>query len=310
MRTVLPPEPSDLDRAWREIRERLIPTPVVATDLAPGALLKLESFQPTGSFKVRGALSALTAVCGDEPVVTASAGNHGLGIAYASQVTGHPATVVVSRNASPAKVAALRRFPVELVQHGESFDEAERHALDLAEQGMRFVSAYNDPHVIAGQATVGYELDVQAEGPLTVVCPVGGGGLAAGLALWGARRGDVRLVAVESHASRAVSASVAAGKVVRTQVGATIADGMSGNIEPGCVTPAILARRVHLTAVSERELMLGLRWLFTSHGLVAEGAGAAAVAALLAGRVPIHGRVVALVTGRNITPAAFAEILP
>ncbi|OLT25827.1 hypothetical protein BJF79_43965 [Actinomadura sp. CNU-125] len=296
-RKVRVPGPDDLDRAWRAVSRRLAPTPVVATDLAPGALLKLETFQPTGAFKVRGAIAALDALPAGEPAVTASAGNHGLGMGFAAAETGADVTVVVSTRASRAKVDRIAGFPVRLVQHGTTYDEAEAHALTLPG---RYVSPYNDPAVIAGQGTIGRELDAQAEGPLTVVVPVGGGGLAAGLCLWARGRADVRVVGVESAMSRGVSASVAAGRVVDVPVGDTFADGLPGNLEPGCVTPE-LVRDADLTAVTDDEIRAALRWLLREHGLVAEGAGAAGVAAVLAGRVEITGRPVVVVSGRNIT---------
>jgi threonine dehydratase len=308
-RTVRLPTSADLAAARREVSAHLTPTPVVPTSLAESALLKVETAQPTGSFKVRGALAALAALPPGGTAVTVSAGNHGLGIAHAATRTGRSAVVVVPADASPTKVAKLRRYAVELVEYGHGYDEAETHALDLARAPDRvFVSPYNDPAVICGQATIGTELDAQAPGPLTVVCPVGGGGLAAGLALWARARGDVRLIGVEAAASRAVSAAVAAGERVPVDVTDTLADGLAGNLEPGSITPQLLAG-TDFTAVTEPDLGAALRWLFTEHGLVAEGAGAAGVAAVLAGRVEIVGRLVVLLTGRNITPVQYAAAL-
>src|SRR5204863_2921806 len=156
----------------------LAPTPLVESD---GFGLKLESLQPTGSFKVRGAVAALTALDPSDPVVTASAGNHGLALAWAAERLGFDATVVVAETASPAKIAGLRRFPAALVVHGADYDEAERHALSLPG---RYVSPYNDPDVIAGAGTIASELSA-AE---TIVVPIGGGGLASGIALAGGAR--------------------------------------------------------------------------------------------------------------------------
>ncbi|MET9800366.1 pyridoxal-phosphate dependent enzyme [Streptomyces sp. NPDC006368] len=273
-------------------------------------LLKLESLQPTGSFKVRGALNALASLGPAAKVVTASAGNHGLGVAFAARALGRPVTVVLARNASPAKVSQLRRFGVDLVQVGMSFDDAEDYALKLAAQGAYYLSAYNDPEVIAGQGTIGYELDRQLEGDLTVVCGVGGGGLAAGLGLWASTRPGVRIVGVESEVSTAVSAAVHAGGDVTVDIGETLADGLAGNVEPGSVTLGLIGRHVHqLVTVSESEIRTALRHLAAERGYVAEGAGAAAVAALLAGKVEPHGRAVAVVSGRNIALPALASVL-
>ncbi|MFD0657254.1 pyridoxal-phosphate dependent enzyme [Thermocatellispora tengchongensis] len=258
-------------------------------------------------------MSALSRVPAGVRVVTASAGNHALGIAHAGRILGRPATVVVPETASPAKVDRLRRLGVDLVVTGATYDEAERHAQELAEAGAHYLSAYNDPHVIAGQATIGRELDAQlagSRGPVTVVCPIGGGGLASGLGLWAAGRPDVRVVGVEAAASTAVSAAVAAGHQVPVEVGPTIADGLAGNIEPGSVTVDLIARHVHsLVTVEEHEIHAALAHLATARGYVAEGAGAAAVAALLTGKVQGEGTHVAIVSGRNITPETLAASL-
>ncbi len=345
VRAVRVPTALDLDAAWAVLRRRLTPTPLVPTTvevpaLGPvPALLKLETMQPTGSFKVRGALAALTRLPAGERAVTASAGNHGLGTAWAAGVTGAAATVVVSRSASPAKVAALQGFPVELVQQGDSYDEAEAHALWLARgQGRRFVSAYNDPDVVAGQASIGFELDAQlterggdgpavgpdgvpvgGRAPLTLVTPVGGGGLAAGLALWGRERArrPVRLVGVEAAASSPVAAAVAAGEIVPVRVDDTLADGLAGNLEPGSVTPGLIGTDTTLASVTEEEIVAAMRWLFSRHGLVVEGSAAVGLAALLGGKVPAQALegildgypLVVLITGRNITRERYARVL-
>ncbi len=309
IRRVRRPQVSDLEAAWRLIRSSLTPTPVDAV-AGPGLLLKLETLQPTGSFKVRGAMNALAALDPATEVVAASAGNHGLGVAFAAARLGRKVTVVVPADASPAKVAAIRRFPVTLAEAGRGYDEAEARALELARQGSFYLSPYNDPHVIAGQGTIGCELAGQVAGPLTVVCPVGGGGLVAGLGLWASQRDDATIVGVEAEVSVAVSAAVRAGHQVDVVVGETIADGVSGNIEPGSVTVDVIRDHVaSLVTVTEQQIRAAIRHLAASHGIVAEGAGAMAVAAVLAGKVPANDHVVALVTGRNIALPARAGVL-
>jgi threonine dehydratase len=316
-RAVAEPTEADLERARALVAAHLPPTPVVPLELPDGRgemLAKLECLQPTGSFKVRGALAALAAVAEragpGARVVTASAGNHALGVVLASRRLGVPATVVVPRTASAAKLDALRRLGASLVEHGAGYEEAERHALRLAADGAAFVSAYNDPQVIAGQATCAWELAGQVAGELTVVVPIGGGGLLAGTALWAAGRPDVRVVGVEAAASRGLTAALRAGRVVEVPVGATLADGLAGNLEPGSVTPALVAGRVHaFAAVTEAEIEAAVRFLALGCGLVVEGAGAVGVAALLAGKVPLHGRTVVLLTGRNIAAGDLARVL-
>ena len=308
-RHVRPPTLDDLEPAWQTVHAVLEPTPLLSSTIAPDGGLNLETFQPTGSFKVRGGLSAISALPPDQRAVTASAGNHGLGIAWASARLGRQATVVVPEHSSAAKVEALRTYPIELVEHGADYEAAERHALELgAAEGVSFISPYNDPLVIAGQATIGRELDSQAPGELTVVAPVGGGGLLSGLALWARSRPGVRLAGVESSQSRGISAAVAAGHIVRVPVGDTIADGLAANLEPGSVTPGLVAA-AQLVAVDDDELRAAMRWLFAHHGLVAEGSGAAGIAAVLGGKLDIAGRLVVVVTGRNIAADRFAKML-
>lgn len=308
-REVDAPSRHDVAAALVAVRARLAPTPLVHS-IAAGTLLKLETAQPTGSFKVRGALAALSASPPDRPVVTASSGNHALAVAWAADQLGRRATVVVPETASTAKLEPLRRFAAGVVPHGAGFDDAEAHAREhAAQRGAEYVSAYNDPRVIAGQATIGAELE-RLDGPLTIVCPVGGGGLLGGLCTWAAGRPDVTLVGVEAAASPAMSAAVRAGRVVAVPIGRTLADGVAGNLERGSVTVELVRARVDdLVTVSEDELEAAIRHLVREHGLVAEGAGALALAALLAGRVRPRGACVALVSGRNIAPAMLAATL-
>jgi threonine dehydratase len=303
-RGVRPPTREQLAAAAHVVKTTLAATPLVATsNLGEEACLKIETLQPTGSFKIRGALAAMAAAP-DGPVVTASAGNHGLALAQAAVLLGREATVVVAADASRAKVATLRRMPVLLMERGAGYTEAEEAALELASRGATFVSPYNDPDVIAGQRTLGLELDGQLGGAMTIVVPVGGGGLLAGLALWAAERGDVRVIGVEAAASTAFSASLAAGHVVDVPIGETIADGLAGGLEPGSVTVDIVRDSgvVDMVTVDEDELLAAVAELHREHGLVAEGAGAAAVAAVRSGKAAApDGPVVALVTGRNVT---------
>lgn len=314
-----PPEPpgpsdADLDRAWRVVSAQLEPTPLVASPaLADGALLKLEAWQPTGAFKVRGALAALSRAAEDGEsggVVTASTGNHALGVAFAADRLGVPATVVVPENASPAKLAALGRYQARVVTLGDSYDAAEQHALELARTGPRYLSSCNDPDVIAGQSTIGTELLAQVPGPITVICGVGGGGLASGLGLAGTRSGRMTIIGVESEASLAVSTAIRAGRVTPVDVGPTLADGLAGNLEPGSITPDLIREHVReLVSVTDEQIADAIRFLVREHGLVAEGAGAAPVAAIRAGAIPVSGPVVAVISGRNIAPQTLARVL-
>ena len=283
MRTVQVPTLEDVHAAEARIRPYLRPTPLVDG-------LKLETLQPTGSFKVRGALAALTALEPGTKIVTASAGNHGLAVAWAAAQLGLEATVVVAETASPAKVAALRRLPATLVQHGADYDAAERHALSL---DGHYVSPYNDRDVIAGGGTLALELP-DAE---TIVVPVGGGGLASGIGL-AARGRVIGVVAEASPAMRDHPATI--------EVRPTLADGLAGNIEPGSVTVELCRRHLDaVVSVTEDEIADAMRHLAREHGLVAEGSGAAAVAAVRSGKA--EG--VAVVSGRNVTLETLARVL-
>ncbi len=314
VRPVEEPGTEDILRARGIVARHLATTPVVAAPiLGPDVALKLESLQPTGSFKVRGALVAVAAALAEDPhrtVVTASAGNHGLGVAFAAHRLGAKAVVVIPENASEAKRSALGAFDVEIVRHGLSYAEAESHALALAGADTRFVSAYNDPDVIAGQGTIALELFDQVPGLATIIAPVGGGGLVAGLALATHDRG-VGVRGIEASSSPAVSASVSAGHVVTVTVGATLADGLAGNLEPGSVTIPLITRGVEqLADVDETAIADAVRFLAFEQGLVVEPSGAVGVAALLSGVVAIdRGPTAVVVTGRNVSATVLGELL-
>jgi threonine dehydratase len=326
------PDASDVDLATAIVRRYLGATPVVPSPLlGRDVWLKLETLQPTGSFKVRGALVAVTAAMARDrraPIVTASAGNHGLGIAFAADRLGATATIVVPTNASEAKQEAIERFSVKLVRHGTSYDEAEAHALALAGAGAIFVSPYNDPDVIAGQGTIAIELLEQVPGLTTIVTPIGGGGLASGLGLAAStmaastKTGDrVRVFGVEADRSPAMRSALDAGGPVPITPGETLADGLAGNLEPGTVTFDLVRRTVaDVATVSEAEIAAAMRFLAFEHGLVAEGSAAVGVAALLGQRVEsprvasprfatTSGATVVVVTGRNISSPTLTRVL-
>jgi threonine dehydratase len=314
VRSVRVPDRSDLERATAVVGRHLAVTPVVpAPALGTDVWLKLETLQPTGSFKVRGAIVAVgTALArdADRPIVTASAGNHGLGVAFAAARLGARATIVVPETASPAKLAALERFPITLVRYGDSYDEAERHALALADEGAAFVSPYNDPDVIAGQGSIADELRVQIPGLATIVTPIGGGGLASGLGL-ATDETATRVVGAEAAQSPAFRSALDAGHPVPIAVGATLADGLAGNLEPGTITFDLVRRLVaDVVTVSEAEIADAMRFLVREHGLVVEGSAAVAVAAVTTGRATdADGPVAIVLTGRNIANATLTRVL-
>lgn len=315
MRIVRIPTADDVVAARGIVSRHLEPTTIVRSSaLGPDVVLKLETMQPTGSFKVRGALVAVArAVQRDPntPIVTASAGNHGLGVAFAATEFSARATVVVPENASAAKVAALSRFDVTLLAKGTSYDEAEAYALTLAERGSAFVSPYNDPDTIAGQGTVALELFDQVPEVRTIVVPIGGGGLISGVGLAATLHSGVRVVGVQAAASPAVLAALNDGGATPIVVQPTLADGLAGNIEAGSVTTDLVRRYVaDIVTVTEDEIGDAIRFLAREHGLIVEGSGAVGVAALLQGRVALDGGPTAVVlTGRNISPKLLAALL-
>jgi threonine dehydratase len=312
--TVRVPDPAPMLAAEEIVARHLAVTPLVElAESDGGVLLKVETVQPTGSFKIRGALAALAATPPAQAVVTASAGNHALGVARAAELLGRTVTVVVPETASAAKLERLDRVDVRVIRAGDSYDAAEAHALRLAvDADARFISAYNDADVIAGQRTLAVELGQRLRGPMTILCPVGGG-LLCGVALWASEQPDVRVVGVEAATSRALSTAVRIGHVVEVPIGPTLADGMAGGLETGSITVQIARRHVYdLVAVSDAELRHAVRALAFEQGLVVEGAGAAAAAAVLSRRVVDDrpgAHIVAVLTGRNISIHTLLDVL-
>jgi threonine dehydratase len=287
--------------AARRIGALLAPTPLVASP-GLGSWLKLESLQVTGAYKVRGALNAVAAQLerGDRrPLFAASAGNHALGVAWAARHFGLPATVVVPAGAPVTKVAGCRRLGAEVIQAGASFDDCLTAARRLAvERGGRFLHAFDDPEVIAGQATVALEL--LASEPDVVVVPIGGGGLAGGMGSV-LRRAGVRVVGVQVSGLDSLRRALA-GAAPRPPA-PSIADGLRV-LRPGQLTTVLCRTALDaIVLVEEDEVSAALGRLAVDDKVVAEGAGAVAAAALprVTGR-----RRVAVVSGGNIDPAALA----
>ena len=317
MRHVQPPTTAQFEAARDAVAANLRPTPLVELHTPLGPLwCKLESLQPGGSFKVRGAIAAVSAAVRERPdvqVVTCSAGNHGLGVAFAAQRLGVPATVVLSRTASAVKVARLKGYDIELVQHGDSFAEAQAYALGLAEERQaRYVSPYNDADVIAGQSTVATELMDQLPDVALLLVPVGGGGLLSGIGLAVRAAGHaVRLLGLQPARDAAMVASLAEGRAADVQRTATIADGLAGSIEDGSVTIDVLTELgVPVVTLEEAQIRAAVRTAAVDHGLVLEGSAAIALAAAELGMVPFSDGPVAMVaTGRNITAGLLAELI-
>ncbi len=259
--------------------------------------LKAENLQRTGSFKIRGAVNKLSTLTDAERtagVVAASAGNHGQAVAWAARELGLEATVYMPQDAPMAKVDATRNYGAETVLGGAGFDEALVEARKrVDETGATFVHAFEDELVIAGQGTIGLELAEQVPDAETVLLPVGGGGLAAGIAVaLRALRPKVRIIGVQ------------AGKT-----GPTIADGIAVK-HPGELTMSILDSHLdELVHVEDDEISSAIVLLLERVKLVVEGAGAVGVAALLSGKVSGSDKTVALLSGGNIDPTLLISVM-
>jgi threonine dehydratase len=277
--------------------------------------LKLECFQRTGSFKLRGALNALMVLdahARQRGVVTASAGNHGLGVAKAAQLVGVKATVVVPETASTAKVEALGQSGAKLVQHGQTYDDAEAFGIRLArDSGRSFVSAYNDPAVVAGGGTIALEILDELPQTRTLIVPAGGGGLIGGIGLAAhAMEPRVTVVGVQSTASPALHAVLAHGAATMVEVKPSLADGLAGNIEAGSITIELLRRHVRqVVLVEERQIAAAMRWLLEHEHVLVEGSAAVGVAAVQSpeNRPGLEGPVVVVLTGRNVAASVLQQ---
>ncbi|MDE3007613.1 MAG: pyridoxal-phosphate dependent enzyme [Acidobacteriota bacterium] len=318
LREVLAPTDAQVEAARRVIADYLTPTPTVRINVrGRQVFVKLESLQVTGAFKIRGALAALHAVReadATSAVITSSAGNHGLGIAHAAGLLDVRATVVVPANASAAKVAKLRKYDVELIQIGSSYDDAQAHALELADRrSLHYVSPFNDTNVIAGQATVFAEMIEQAPDLEHLVVSVGGGGLLSGtlLARAAANRLDVRLTGVQPEESSALYHVLRGAKMSEIVHRPTIADGLAGGGDDGAITNALIARaEVPLVLVPEREIRAAVAEIAEVNGLVMEGSAAAAYAAITTGLVEDEtSRLGFIASGRNISLDLLSELL-
>ena len=277
--------------------------------------VKLENLQMTGSFKERGAanlLLQLTAVERRRGVAAASAGNHGLAVAFHAARLGIPATIVMPTYAPLIKVTSARRYGAEVILYGANYDEAyERAQAVVAERGAVFVHPFDDARVVAGQGTLGLELLEQVASLDAVVVPVGGGGLIAGVAVAiKARRPAVRVIGVQSAAVPGMERALAAAQRVRVPAGATIADGIAVR-QVGAVPYAVASRLVDtVVTVDEEELANAVLLLLEIEKTVVEGAGAAPLAALLNRPLGLAGGHVALVlSGGNIDVTMLARII-
>ena len=319
------PTLADINEARARLRGIALHTPLEPSrELAEeagaiGVRLKREDVQPTGAFKTRGAHNKVGILAEARPeaaLVTASSGNHGIAVAAAAARHGMRLTVLVGRAISPTKLERLRametdRITVELF--GSDTDDAEREARRRDDAGHAiYVPPYNDPEVIAGQATVGIEILDDWPDVDTIVVPIGGGGLIAGIGLWAkAVKPGLRLIGVQPAASPPMYAHFATRSTDPMPIAPTLADGVAGNIERTSITWRLCRQLVDdVVIVEEDEIADAMRWALEVPHILLEGSAALGIAALRARRVDGGGRNVAVVlTGRNVATDVVRGVL-
>lgn len=317
---IIPLSLPDIYVAQARLRPYLPPTPLLeATSLTAQVgqpvWAKLETVQPTGSFKARGALHALLTLdpaLRPQGVVTASAGNHGLGVAYAARLVGTTAHIFLGDQSSPAKQARIRRLGATVHLVPGAYEQAHHAADEFAHQtGRPYIHAYADPVIMAGQGTLALELLAQRPDLSAVIVPVGGGGLISGMAVaLKTLRPDIQLIAVQPEASPSLSRSLADGTVYEDYpAGETIADGVAGGVGQAVVAVARAGWINQVVDVPEVRLRRALAWTVREEGWLIEGSAALPIAALLDGAVRVQGPVAVVLTGGNIAAELVMEIL-
>lgn len=309
----------------RTARERIAGAVDVTPCIEPYALselcgadlrLKLETLQRTGSFKARGAVNTLRSLTAEERergVIASSAGNHAQGVAYAASITGARATIVMPRTTPLIKIDRTRALGAEVVLHGDGFDDAYDHALEIQEErGLTFIHAFDDDRVIAGQGTLALELLEEVPDLDVVVTPCGGGGLLSGVLLASTHlRPGIRGWGVEPEAGNDMQLSVEKGEPVEIPLPATIADSLQTTFVAQRTLAVVRALAAGILTVSDLELRRAMGLLAERMKLVVEPGGSAAFAALLHGKVPeVSGRRVGVVlSGGNVDLARFGQLV-
>jgi threonine dehydratase len=317
------PNISDVWTAAGRIYPVVSKTPVVDSPQiaslsgASSVHLKLELLQPTGSFKVRGATNTILSLSDEEKakgVITFSTGNHGRAVSYVAHQVGVKAIVCLSKRVPSYRVEAIKALGGSPVVHGASQDEAEDHYLQLRkEQGYVPVVPFDDPRVVAGQGTISLELLRQLPDVDTLLVPLSGGGLLAGMAMAAkSLKPSIRVVGVSIVRSPAMLESLKLGKPADIEEKDTLADSLLGGIgRENHYTMELVKRYVddHIL-VDEDEIAEGMRYLFSQHGLVAEGAASVGIAALLSHKIDVEGCHVAMpLTGRNVDQMRFLSVV-
>jgi len=277
--------------------------------------LKYENLQKTGSFKVRGALYKVykAYINGAKGVVAASAGNHAQGVAYAAKVFGLPSIVVMPKTAPISKIDATKNYGAKIILYGDVIDEAEEKAKEVAEdQNFVFIHPYNDIDVIAGQATIAWEILEQLSNFDIVVVPIGGGGLASGIiSIIKSVKPSIKIIGVEPKNAPKFYESLKCGKIVSIDVKPSIADGLIAK-KPGTLTFEIISKLIDdIVLVDEDEIAYTMFLLLERAKMLVEGAGAVSLASILSRKISsIDGKkVLALITGGNVDLTSIYRII-
>jgi threonine dehydratase len=311
---------ADIIAARERIKSTVVRTPLarsagLSTLIDGEVRLKLENLQHTGSFKARGALNRLMALSAEERargVIAASAGNHAQGVAAYATKLGIKSTIVMPLGTPLIKVTRTQRYGADVVLFGENYDEAYTRACELRDaSGAVYIHAYDDDAIIAGQGTIGLEILEDMADVDDIMVPVGGGGLIAGIGMAvKAHRPQTRIIGVEAAVLPSMQAAMQAGAPVKLDAARTIAEGIA--VRRVGDRPLEVCKTVldDIVTVEDDEIARAIVFLLESEKTVAEGAGAAAVAAVLAGRLPLKGRRVALlVCGGNIDVNVLSRII-
>ncbi|WP_099558828.1 hydroxyectoine utilization dehydratase EutB [Hartmannibacter diazotrophicus] len=297
------------------VRTPLVPSPAMTEVAGAPFLMKLETTQPVGAFKLRGAVNAVSRLPeGTKGVACCSTGNHGRGVAYAAHAKGIRAVVCMSQLVPQAKVDGIRALGADVRIVGRSQDDAHAESIRLCEsEGLIEISPFDDPHVVAGQGTIGLEILEDCPELAMLLVPLSGGGLAGGVALAAkAINPAIRVIGITMDRGAAMHASLKAGHPVEVEEVASLADSLGGGIGLQNRLTFDLCRR-HLDdviLVTEEEIYRGMQSIYFDERMVAEGASAVGHAALLAGKLPkASGPIATILTGRNVDMAAFTKVV-
>jgi len=315
-------EEFDSQSARETISDIVVTTPLhhssgLSASAGVDVRLKLENLQVTGSFKVRGAATrmlALTEAERGKGVITCSSGNHGRAVAFVAEKLGISATICLPEWVDPVKLDAMRRHGAETVLHGKTYDEAEVRSFEIEEErGLTYIHAFDDPYIISGQGTIALEILEQCPTVTTVVVPLSGGGLLAGITIALKQRDpSIRVIGVSAARARVMHESLLAGRPIEFPEEETIASALSGGIGLDNRFSFRIVRDMvdERLLVEEEELREAMTWAAREEKLVVEGGGAVGIAALLTGRVKsAEGDIVVVVSGGNVAPDLFAKVL-